>query len=829
MDKTAAKTPLSPHRKPANMTLEEWQIALRKNMAQKSAFRIYAVDERLSPGDYLVGNLSTQQEYKVTYRGEQNPWNYCSCFDFKTSQLGTCKHIEAVKNWIVSHRYPVHTFEPTYTSVYLSYNGPRTIRIRFGTEQEDDLRNLASAYFLPDGTLREECLYTVSDFLRKAGQLSPTFRCYPDALEFILEHRDRLRRERMAEQVVQEKALDRLLLLPLYPYQKEGILFAFRTGRSILADEMGLGKTIQAIGMAELLRKQKLCTSVLILCPTSLKYQWKEEIFRFSGMQAVIVEGNPLLRRAAYEQDAYYKIVSYNTLQNDIRTRNIAADLLIMDEAQRLKNWKAQISKATRKVKSTYTLVLSGTPLQNKLEELYSIVQFVDQYCLGPYYRFIHTTTLTDKNGRIVGYKGLQEIGDRLKTVLLRRRRKEVALQLPAKTERILRVPMTEAQRKWHDEQAGYVAAIVQKWQRTGFLIDGDRNRLLLSLNKMRMACDSTYLIDQSVRDDTKIDELLHILTNLYEGGDEKAIVFSEWERMTRLVAAELDRIGIGYAYLHGKIPAAQRSELIRDFTDNPDCRVFVSTDTGSVGLNLQSASVLINIDMPWNPAVLNQRISRIYRIGQSVPVQIINLVTQNSIEERMLATLRFKDSLASGVLDGENDRIIMEEDRFNTWMKEITELMGEKWSAPDGAMKKAEPVSVPETASADKNPPAEPDCYDAPEEEISPVRHVAIQTEFQFDEPEDTFSEEQTKEDYEQTENRQAEIQPPTGCGSLNILKKALAARSPQIAESLSHPQKAESLARALLTPDPESGQAILNERSLARILQALFSKSGE
>ncbi|MFA6873142.1 MAG: DEAD/DEAH box helicase [Bacteroidaceae bacterium] len=671
----------STHQKPNNLSLEEWQISLRHTAATKAWFTITPQDAIMSPGDFSVSNRIANSRYKVVYRGDSNPWNYCSCLDFKTSQLGTCKHLEAVKIWLAEHpdqnTYLAHpeSLEPPYTSVYLSYKGERKVRIRFGTLVENELKGLASTYFDAEGALRPECLYTISNFLQEAAQLSPSFRCYPDALNFILEHREFKQREKQAEHILDHGDLEHLVRVPLYPYQKEGILFAFRAGRSILADEMGLGKTIQAIGTAELLKRQRLAGSVLILCPTSLKYQWKHEIERFTGREAILIEGNPIQRKEAYQTDAFYKILSYNTLSNDIKTLPVQADFLIMDEAQRLKNWHTQIAQAARKARSTYTLILSGTPLQNKLDELYSIVQFVDQYRLGPYYKFVHETTQTNESGQITGYKHLHLIAEKLRPILLRRRRNEVAIQLPARTDKLLLVPMTEQQRIIHDEQQSIVAGLVHKWQQLRFLSEKDRNRLLMALSQMRMVCDSTYILDQETRHDTKVAELLNILTSVYESGDEKVVVFSQWERMTRIVGQELDRIGIAYAHLNGSIPSTKRNALIERFVNDPECRVFLSTDTGSTGLNLQCASILINLDLPWNPAILEQRISRIYRIGQDTNVQIITFVAQHTLEERMRSTLLFKSSLFEGVLDGGSDQVFMESSKFEALMERISQL----------------------------------------------------------------------------------------------------------------------------------------------------------
>ena len=458
----------------------------------------------------------------------------------------------------------------------------------------------------------------------------------------------------------------------LYPYQKEGIRFAFRAGKSVIADEMGLGKTIQAIGTAELMKAHHFISSVLIVCPT-LKYQWKKEIERFTDSKAIVVEGNHLVRKKLYEAEETYKIVSYNSICNDIKIlKSLHTDFLIMDEVQRLKNWNTQISRNARHIESEYAVILSGTPLENKLEELYSIMQFVDQFCLGPYYQFIDETVVKSDTGKVVSYKNLNAIGERMKNVLIRRRKKDVALQLPGRMDKVLFVPMTEQQRDMHDEYQNMVAQLVYKWTRTRFLSEKDRKRLLMMLSQMRMICDSTYILDQKSRYDTKVEETMNILKNVFESGDEKVVIFSQWERMTRLIAKELDELGVRYEYLHGGVPSEARKNLVESFTELPESRVFLSTDAGSTGLNLQVASILINLDLPWNPAVLEQRIARIYRIGQKRNIQVINLVASQTIEERMLSTLNFKTSLFEGILDNGEDTIFLEDSKFDKIMDSI-------------------------------------------------------------------------------------------------------------------------------------------------------------
>jgi len=194
-------------------------------------------------------------------------------------------------------------------------------------------------------------------------------------------------------------------------------------------------------------------------------------------------------------------------------------------------------------------------------------------------------------------------------------------------------------------------------------------------MSQMRMVCDSTYILDQKTRFDTKIDELQAILDEFLDESDEKAVIFSQWERMTRLVAAELDKKGIRYEYLHGGVPSAKRKDLMDNFMTNPDCRVFISTDAGSTGLNLQAASLVVNLDLPWNPAVLEQRIARIHRMGQKNNIQVINFVSVGTIEEQMLTKLNFKSSMFEGILDGGADSIFLEESKFDKLMQSVQEF----------------------------------------------------------------------------------------------------------------------------------------------------------
>lgn len=673
------KTRISHTRKPADMSDVEWQIILRQQIAADENYDIRKTSDGAVFGDYKVQSGKSYSTYKVALRSADNSLNFCSCPDFKTNQLGTCKHIEAVLLKIKSKpalkRQLAIPYIPPYTSVYLDYSGQRKVKLRIGTENAAKYKKLAKSFFDKELMLMENAFLQFEIFLQKAHALHPEFRCYADALEFIVHERNKKQRQQLVRSKQTELFKD-ISRAKLFPYQERGVLFAVKAGRCILADDMGLGKTLQAIVCTEVLRKQFNINTALIICPTSLKYQWKTEIEKFTGNTNVcVVEGNILARKKLYSNNASdYLIVSYQMAANDFAYLNdMHADVLILDEAQRIKNWKTKTSAAIKRIKTTYALVLTGTPVENKIEDLYSLMQIVNPFMLGSLHNFLskHQVKETDTD-KVIGYKNLNDVGIQLREVMLRRTKNEVLKDLPKRMDKNLFVPLTKEQSELHEEYGDRVARLVNKWKRMHFLSEEDRQSLLKFLNMMRMVSDTTYIIDQETNYQTKLDELQNILEEILAMPDEKVVIFSQWERMTRLVIPILQERNIGFEYLHGGIPGKNRGKLYANFANDKNCKVFLSTDAGGVGLNLQSAAYLINLDIPWNPAVLEQRIGRIYRLGQKKNVSVINLVSQGSIEHRMLDVLKFKKGVAAGILDGGDNNIFLGEDRFNQFMKSV-------------------------------------------------------------------------------------------------------------------------------------------------------------
>jgi superfamily II DNA or RNA helicase len=690
--KPKKESKLSRTHAPADLSPADWQRGLRRQFGREQAFGLENLGSEPFFSEFRVSNPVSKSSYRVVIRGRGPGGNFCSCPDYANGELGTCKHIEFTLARLEKKRGAKTAFargyQPAFSELYLRNDGKRSVHFRAGTNCPPALRNAAAGLFDVDrnGMLPDECLGELDHFMTIASKSGHELRAYDDMLDFVAGRRDADARASKLEQLFPRGAADPRLLelpkVPLYPYQAEGALFAVRAGRALIGDDMGLGKTIQAIAATEILARHFGVSRVLVVCPTSLKYQWQSEITRFSGRQgenaARVINGGRAQRQKDYALDDFCKITNYEKLQPDFDL--IAAwapELVIVDEAQRVKNWNTIAARALKRIDSAYAIVLTGTPLENKLEELISIVQFVDQHRLGPTWKLLHEHQVKDEAGRVTGYTGLEKIGQTLAPVMIRRRKSEVLRQLPSRTDQTLLVPMTEMQMLYHQENADTVAKIVQRWRRTRFLSDKDQRRLTCALQNMRMSCNSTYLLDRETDHGVKADELAALLDELFADPEAKAVVFSQWTRTHDIVIRRLEARDLGYVSFHGGVPSEKRPALVERFRTDPACRVFLSTDAGGTGLNLQHASTLVNMDLPWNPAILEQRIARIHRIGQVRPVRVINFVSKGTIEEGMLSVLAFKRSLSAGILDGSSGEISLGGSRLNRFMKDVENVTG--------------------------------------------------------------------------------------------------------------------------------------------------------
>ncbi len=708
---------LSRARRPPGVEVADWQTALRRQFGREQSFGLENLGAEPVFSDFSVHNPASGSRNRVSIRGRALGQSFCTCPDFATNDLGTCKHIEFTLARLESRRGGkaalARGFEPEYSEVWLDYAGARRVRLRAGKSCPPALLVRAGKLFdkAADWSLPRDRLDGLEALIRMAQDSGHELRCYDDVWQFVAQVRDGERRQAALAQAypkgAKDRALAKLLKVKLYPYQAEGALFAVRAGRALIGDEMGLGKTIQAVAAAELFARHFGVQRVLVVCPTSLKHQWSGEFARFSERPAQVIHGLRAQRQLQYREEAFCKITHYETLARDADL--IAAwapDLVIADEAQRIKNWNTIAARALKRIASPYALVLTGTPLENRLEELISIVQFVDQHRLGPTWRLLDEHQKRDEAGRVIGYQALDRIGQTLAPMMLRRRKAEVLTQLPERVDSRIFVPLTPQQRAHHDENGDIVARIVSRWRKTGYLSDSDQKRLHICLQNMRMVCNSTWLLDKETDHGHKVDELMTVLDELFEDPAAKAVVFSQWlgthELIQRRLGTAEGQRDWGHVLFSGSVPGDKRGALVERFHADPACRLFLSTDAGGVGLNLQhAAAVVVNMDLPWNPAVLEQRIGRVHRMGQSRGVQVVNFVGQGSIEEGMLAVLAFKKSLFAGVLDGGANEVFLQGTRLSTFMASVEQVAGAMGQAD------ADPASEPPLASATGTTPS--------------------------------------------------------------------------------------------------------------------------
>ena len=327
----------------------------------------------------------------------------------------------------------------------------------------------------------------------------------------------------------------------------------------------------------------------------------------------------------------------------------------MLDEAQRIKNWQTKTARRVKSLRAPHAFVLTGTPVENRIDELYSIIQYLDPEILGPLFRFNRDFYELDERGRPVDYKNLATLRERVAPLMLRRRKWDVEKELPGRTVKNYFVAMADEQKARYEDYRFPAAQLIAQAQRRP-LRQQEFDRLQQLLACMRMVCDTPAILDPSCRVSPKLEELEKILGDLLDEPDRKIIVFSEWERMLTMVRELAGEMGVESAWHTGSLPQERRRAEINRFKRDPACRLFLSTDSGSVGLNLQVASAVVNVDLPWNPAKLEQRIARAWRKNQTRSVSVINLVAEGSIEHNILHLLGQKQALADGVLDGAGD-----------------------------------------------------------------------------------------------------------------------------------------------------------------------------
>lgn len=470
-------------------------------------------------------------------------------------------------------------------------SGGRRLSLHLGSTAPADLAIAAMRYFDDDMYAVAGLEAELPAFIDAARKIDPHFHCYPDALNYILEARDRHRRRALLQTLADSDISAN--------GHAADIRAAFEAGRILMVQQPGTDKAVAALGTAELMRRHNMIASVLVICPTALKYKWKKEIERLTGSEAVVVEGMHTQRRALYRSEARYKIVSYHALANDIRALGtLTCDFVILDEVQRLNGRNPQLAQAAKRVGSDYCVALSAVPVAEKPDEYYAL----------------RTAEATEAAGTVH-----------------------------------ICVPMTKEQRSMYDDCSRKVVQAVERWQQLGFLSEKDRKRLLWNIGQMRMACDSTALPDRKVRSDTKPGEAVQYLQAALTWSAGKAVVFTRWERMARIMADELERAGMG--------------ERVSVFTDGGACR----------GRAPQGVSHIVHLDVPLTAAALERRKAC---AGGGDKVQTVYLISAATIEESIVATAAAERNIFDGLPYDDAERITLDDVKLDRLCKALAQII---------------------------------------------------------------------------------------------------------------------------------------------------------
>lgn len=444
----------------------------------------------------------------------------------------------------------------------------------------------------------------------------------------------------------------------LRPYQKQGYLW-LKTLKNIgfagiLADDMGLGKTLQVITFLLSEQEEDGRNKSLIVCPASLVYNWKYEIERFApALKPVILEGNAAQRRSKILQTQAGEILitSYDLLKRDIELyEGTVFSCQIIDEAQYIKNHVTQTSKAVKRIRAGFKIALTGTPVENRLSELWSIFDY-----LMPGFLYHYSQFKSDFEIPIV-QNGSEEEMERLRNMVrpfvLRRLKRDVLKDLPEKLEECVVTKLTGEQAELYQAHLQRMKLMLDRQTEEEFM--AGRIQILAELTKLRQLCCDPALIYEGYRGrSAKLDMCISVIKNAIEGG-HKILLFSQFTTMLHRIQEELKKENISYFSLTGATPKEKRAAMVEEFNRGPAPVFCISLKAGGTGLNLTSADIVIHYDPWWNIAVQNQATDRAHRIGQTQAVTVYKLIAGDTIEENIVKLQERKKELAQQLFQGD-------------------------------------------------------------------------------------------------------------------------------------------------------------------------------
>lgn len=432
-------------------------------------------------------------------------------------------------------------------------------------------------------------------------------------------------------------------------YQRVGANFLSTTGKCILADDMGTGKTLQAITACEELGAKR----VLVVCPNSLKWNWHDEVGKWTNSKAVVVDGARAKREKVIQEfQGMYLIINYESMRLHEELQKMHWDVLIVDEAHKIKNRKAQQTKAVKEVKADRVFLLTGTPMLNRPDELWSLLHRLYPDKFRSYWRFVERyCTITDNGwGKEIGVgtpEQQEELKRLLAPVMLRRTKKEVLAELPDKIHQKFLVELTGRQAKIYKSMERDAIATLSNGETIAAPV------VIAQITRLRQIAVSTQLLSDEVAESAKFEALMELIQDNIAG--HKIVVFSQFRRAIELFSKQLDEAGIKWVAVTGAVKQEDRHQATKDFQEKDDVRVMLATiEAAAHGLTWTAADIAVFLDRHWTPAINAQAEDRLHRIGQKNSVTIVNMVARGTVEEYIEKLLEAKRESFDAIVNGQ-------------------------------------------------------------------------------------------------------------------------------------------------------------------------------
>ena len=480
---------------------------------------------------------------------------------------------------------------------------------------------------------------------------------------------------------------------PLRPFQKIGHDYLVYAQSGIVADDMGLGKTVQVLSTYKTLKEQGKARRMLVLCPSTVKGAWIKDIAKFTDLTYINIDGDYGERKEQYLVNSDIIIMSYDSYLMDfgISERRkkaeekgsrepiplpLGIDVCAFDECQRLVRLKNKTTQSLlilkEKLHLNYIYPMTGTPIVNRVEDLWSLMVFIDPEVLGEFWQFrsryceieYEEIKMLDPKKRkmgifekvvrkiphVVGYKNLDELKTKIDPYYIRREKKEVLKDLPDKTYETFELELTPDQRDMYNE-------LKDQFFNEFKDVDVNMANALVWFIRAKQICDTAEILHPGMKDSAKMNESKDILTDLIENDNHKVVIFSQYKEMTDILVRDFSKYNP--LYLHGDVKTADRQFLIDAFQEDPKYKLFISTlRAGGVGITLTAADIVILYDKWFSPAANNQAIDRVHRIGQENPVTVIDFICRDTIEERIETILERKKTMFAGIF-GEDEALL--------------------------------------------------------------------------------------------------------------------------------------------------------------------------